>query len=120
MYFVFGGDDGVSTHLDGKLLHRAADAPLEQAAPHHHRARVVAELLLQLVVLQLAGSHARNHLTPPAGGGRGGGGGDDNITRQKMLRIDKIDDTQCDMTRHLTTRGEEQARTSTSGKENLL
>lgn len=54
---------GVSTHLYGKVLHGAADAPLEKPTPHHYRARVVAELLFQLVVLELAGSHARHHLT---------------------------------------------------------
>lgn len=51
-----------STHLYGEAIHGTADSPLEQAAAHHDRAGVIAELFLQLVVLQLARHHARSHL----------------------------------------------------------
>lgn len=54
---------GVSMfHLYGEVFHRSADALLEQGASHHHRASVVTELLLQLMVLKLARHDARHHL----------------------------------------------------------
>lgn len=61
-----GGVATYASYLYGEVSHRSADAPLEQGAPHHHRASVVTELLLQLVVLKLPGHHARHHLKTKA------------------------------------------------------
>lgn len=55
-------NDKLAPHIDGKVLHGPADAPLEQPPSHGYGPGVVTQLLLQLVVLQFTRRDTRNHL----------------------------------------------------------
>lgn len=50
------------SHINRQILHGSTSSPLEESAPQIDGASVVSELAFQLVVLQLAGRYAGNHL----------------------------------------------------------